>query len=180
MATAIALLRAVNVGGTGKIAMAQLRAFCEGLGLRNVRTLLQTGNLVFDTDEIAPPALEARLETAAREKLGLATDFFVRSLKDWREVLAANPFPQEAESDPSHLLLMALKGKPASSAIDALRASIQDREHIEAVGDVLFAVYPDGIGTSKLTLPRIEKALGLRGTGRNWNTAVKLAALAEG
>ena len=180
MTTAIALLRAVNVGGTGKIAMAELKAFCEGFGLRNPRTLLQTGNLVFETDDPADSALEARLESAAREHLGLDTDFFVRSAPDWSARLAANPFPQEAADDPGHLVLIALKGKPKPDDIAALRTAIKGRERIAAVADMLYVVYPDGIGTSKLTLPLIEKKLGLRGTGRNWNTATKLGALAAG
>ena len=178
MGAMIALLRAVNVGGAGTIAMARLRAFCEDEGLARVRSLLNTGNLAFET-ELQPLALEARLEAAARERLGLATDFFVRRLSDWREVLGANPFPREGEDDPGHLVLIALKGAPDAAKLASLEASIGGRERIAPVRDVLYITYPDGIGRSKLTLPRIEKALGLRGTGRNWNTARKLAELAE-
>lgn len=178
MTTAIALLRAVNVGGTGKIAMAELKAFCEGFGLRNPRTLLQTGNLVFETDDPPDSTLEARLEAAARERLGLDTSFFIRSVADWSARLAANPFPREAADDPGHLVLIALKGEPEAAKIDALRTAIKGRERIEAVADMLYVVYPDGIGTSKLTLPLIEKTLGLKGTGRNWNTATKLGEMA--
>ncbi|MCX5515699.1 hypothetical protein C3941_06385 [Kaistia algarum] len=180
MTTTIALLRAVNVGGAGRIAMADLRTLCEGLGLRGVRSLLQTGNLVFEADEPADAALERRLETAAREALGLHTDVFVRPLDEWREVLAANPFRSEAEMDPSHLVLVVLKGEPKPADVEALRAAIQGPERVEVNGRVLYVVYPDGIGTSKLTLPLIEKKLGLRGTGRNWNTAMKVAAIADG
>lgn len=178
MTTAIALLRAVNVGGTGKIAMAELKAFCEGLGLRRTRTLLQTGNLVFETNDPPDSALEARLEKAAHEHLGLDTSFFLRSAADWSARLAANPFPREAADDPSHLMIIALKGEPRSADIEAIRAAIKGRERIEVVADMLYVVYPDGIGTSKLTLPLIEKTLGLKGTGRNWNTATKLGEMA--
>lgn len=178
MTVAIALLRAVNVGGA-KLVMTELRAFGETLGLRNVRTLLQTGNLVFGTDGPADAALERRLEAAAADRLALITDFLVRDARDWHAILDENPFPREAESDPSHLVVIALKGRPAEPNLATLRQAIYGRERIAAVRDVLYAVYPDGIGRSKLTLPLIEKKLGLRGTGRNWNTAVKLAALAE-
>jgi uncharacterized protein (DUF1697 family) len=179
MTTAVALLRAVNVGGAGRLAMTDLRALFERLGLREVRTLLQTGNVLFETDRPADAALEAQIEAQARQSLGLATDFFIRPLKQWREVLEANPFPREAETDPGHLVLIALKGRPGASNLEALRAAIRGRERIEAVGDMLYVVYPDGIGRSKLTLPLIEGKLGLRGTGRNWNTAVKLGSMAE-
>lgn len=178
MTVAVALLRAVNVGGSGKIAMAQLKAFCEGFGLRNPRTLLQTGNLVFETDDAVGAALERRLACAAAERLGLQTDFLVRSAADWRAILDANPFPDEASDDPSHLVLVTLKSTPEAEAVEALRSAIKGHERIAAVRDALYVAYPDGIGTSKLTLPLIEKKLGLRGTGRNWNTAVKIAEMA--
>lgn len=177
MAMAIALLRAVNVGGRS-VAMAELTALAERLGLQDVRSLLQTGNLVFRSSDPADASLETRLEAAARSSLGLDTAFMVRTAAAWAAALAANPFPAEAERDPGRLVLVTLKGTPEVGAIEALRAAIKGRERVELTADVLFAVYPDGIGRSKLTLPLIEKKLGTRGTGRNWNTATKIAALA--
>ena len=177
MAHHIALLRAVNVGGTGRVAMADLRALAAGLGLDEPRTLLQSGNLVFRTDGPADAALEGRLEAAAAERLGLTVGFFVRSAAEWADIIARNPFPDEAAGDPGHLLVQFLKVPPAASAVAALSAAIKGPERVRAEGAQAYVVYPDGIGRSRLTGPMIEAKLG-PATGRNWNTILKLAALA--
>jgi uncharacterized protein (DUF1697 family) len=172
----VALLRAVNVGGRSSLAMADLRAVAESLGYGAVKTLLQSGNLVFDAKGKAA-ALESALEAALKTKLGIETDFLVRSAKELDQVIAANPFPNEAKSDPGHLLVMFLKGSVTAKALAALQDVVKGREVIRTGGRALYITYPDGIGRSKLTGAMIEKKLGTRGTGRNWNTVTKLAAL---
>jgi len=178
MATHIALLRAVNVGGSRKVAMAELRGLVEGLGFGEVRSLLQSGNLVFTGGAGAAAGIEALLERAAKERLGLETDFLVRSAAEWRRLVAANPFPDDAGKDPGHLVAVVLKTAPAPGAMKALQAAIKGRERVAVAGRTAYIVYPDGIGRAKLTHAIIERALGTRGTGRNWNTVLKLAELA--
>jgi uncharacterized protein (DUF1697 family) len=178
MKTYIALLRAINVGGNSKIAMADLKAMLADLGYANPQTLLQTGNLIFQSKESSSDKLEAKLELAAAERFDLQTDVLVRTVNEWQQAIAANPFPKEAASDPSHLLIMPLKQAPSKQAVKELQTAIHGRETVAAVGRELYIVYPDGIGRSKLTNKLIETRLGTRGTGRNWNTALKLAALA--
>jgi uncharacterized protein (DUF1697 family) len=177
--THIALLRAVNVGGRGKVAMTDLRAMLEELGFEAPQSLLQSGNLVF-ASETTGAALEAVLEQEAKARLGLATDFIVRTANEWRRIVAANPFAAMAKEDPSHLVVMPLKSPPDAAGLKGLRAWIPGREAIEASGRELYISYPDGIGTSKLTGAVIERRVGARGTARNWNTVTKLAALAVG
>ncbi|MFI4935692.1 MAG: DUF1697 domain-containing protein [Caulobacterales bacterium] len=178
MTVQIALLRGVNVGGRQLVAMADLRAFLAALGFGEPRSLLQSGNLVFEADGVIGAALEALLEAEAERRLGLRTDFLVRSAADWAAIIAANPFPREAQADPAHLVVMPLKGAPGAEAVMALRQATLGREVIHAHGRELYIVYPDGVGTSKLTGQVIERKLGMRGTARNWNTTLKLAALA--
>lgn len=175
----VALLRAVNLGPHNKVAMADLRELLAGLGMSEPRSWLQSGNLVFGTDGAEPPELEQRIEDAARESLGLDTDVFVRSAAEWRDVLAANPFPEEADRDPSHLLVLVLKEAPGAAEVAALQEAIPGREVVRVEGRHAYAVYPDGIARSRLTTARIERKLGTRVTGRNWNTVRKLAALAD-
>jgi uncharacterized protein (DUF1697 family) len=174
--THIALLRAVNLAGLNKVGMAELRAVVEKLGFQEVRTLLQSGNLVFRSEPTGQ-RLEALLQAAAKKTLRLETDFFVRTAAEWKKIVAANPFPGEAKRDPGHLVLMCLADAPAKEALTALRAAIKGRELVELEGRQAYLVYPDGIGRSKLTVALLEKKLGTRGTGRNWNTVLKLAAL---
>jgi uncharacterized protein (DUF1697 family) len=172
----VALVRAINVGGR-KLPMADLRAMFEDLGLATCRTLLQSGNVVFDCGRRDERALERLLAVETLARFELTTDYFVRSASEWRAIIAANPFPEEAERDPGHLLVLPLKGSPSQAAAQSLRDAIRGREVIQLRGATLYAYYPDGIGTSKLTLPIIERALDSRGTARNWNTVLKLAAL---
>ena len=125
MTPRIALLRAVNVGGTGRIAMAELKALADDLGLNQARTLLNSGNLVFGSDR-ADADLEQRLEAEARARLGVTTDFMVRGLKAWRAMIAANPFPDEARDEPGRLLVHVFKTAPAAR-VSSLRTVFQLR-----------------------------------------------------
>ena len=94
-------------------------------------------------------------------------------------MIAANPFPAEARSAPARLLVMFLQDRVAAKDVGALQQASRGPEIIRHKGRELYIVYPDGIGRSKLTGSLIEKKLGMRGTGRNWNTVTKLANLAR-
>jgi len=179
MTTFIGLLRAVNLGAHNKISMSDLRDLLTGLGARDVQTLLQSGNVVFRSDVRTTVALEQQIERAVAKQLNLATDLFVRSAEEWKALIAANPFPREAKQDPSHLLAMPLKAAPKPASVTALQDAIVGREIVRVHLRCAYIVYPDGIGRSRLTSALIEKSLGARGTGRNWNTVLKLDALAD-
>jgi uncharacterized protein (DUF1697 family) len=179
VALTVALLRAVNVGGR-KLVMSELRAMLADLGHPEARTLLQSGNLVFDAGPRAGADLEAWLEAETQTRFDLTTDYLARTAAEWAAIIAANPFPAMARDDPSHLVVMPLKSAPADGALAALRAAIVGREQAEVIGRNLYLTYPDGIGQSKLTSAVIERRLGVRGTARNWNTALKLAEIASG
>ena len=179
MTTYIALLRAVNVGGKGRLSMADLRNLISELDFSDVQTVLQSGNAVFGGKKMATGSLESLLERETEKRLGIATQYLVRTAAEWQAMVAANPFAKEATTAPSHLVVMPLKDAPSAAALKALAATIRGREQIKAVGKQLYIVYPDGIGTSKFTGALIEKQLDTRGTARNWNTVRKLAALCE-
>ncbi len=179
MTTHIALLRAVNVGGRNLLSMADLRALVERLGLAKPQTLLQSGNLIFQSSRRGGPALERLLEFETRDRHGLEIDYFVRTADEWQTVVSRNPFPEEAERDPAHLVVMLLKTAPQAGDLEDLLAAVRGPEIIRADGRHLYIVYPDGIGRSKLTGMLIERKLNARGTARNWNTVLKLAELAK-
>jgi uncharacterized protein (DUF1697 family) len=177
MTVHIALLRAVNLAGSSAVAMSDLRSLMTELGFE-AKTLLQSGNLVFDAGKKKGAALETSIEKALAGRLSLKTEIFLRTAKEWDALVEANPFPKEAKADPGHLVLITLREKAKPADVKTLQASIKGRETVAAAGRELYVVYPDGIGRSKLTMAAIEKALGTRGTGRNWNTVLKIAALA--
>ncbi len=176
--TYLALLRAVNLGSHQKVSMADLRSLLTDLGFADARSLLNSGNLAFRSRTRTGASLERLLETEAARRLDLNTDFFVRTAQEWDEVVARNPFPEEAKRDPGHLVVMVLKDAPDAKDVEALRAAITGPEIVRAGGRQAYIVYPAGIGKSRLTNVLIEKKLGTRGTGRNWNTVLKLAAIA--
>jgi uncharacterized protein (DUF1697 family) len=180
MTTHIALLRAVNLAGINRVSMSDLRDLAAALGLQDAKTLLQSGNLVFRSSVSSTEKLERLLQDAAASELAVSTDFFVRTAAEWKAVIAANPFPAEAKHDPGRLVVVALKEPPARGAVAALQSAIKGREVVRAKGREAFITYPDGQGRSKLTSALIEQTLGTRGTARNWNTVLKLAALAGG
>ena len=177
MSTYIGLLRAINLGPHNRVAMKELCALLSTLGMDEPRSLLQSGNVVFGCDAKSTTKLESMLEAALAKQLGVETDFFVRTAKEWQAIIAANPFPKQAKDDPGHLILMCLKDAPERAAVAALQKAIVGRETVRADGRQAYIVYPDGVGRSRLSSALIEKKLGTRGTGRNWNTVLKLGAL---
>jgi len=160
----IALLRGVNVGGRSMVAMADLRDRLTKLGFGNVRSILQSGNLIFDTKK-KPADVETLLEK------DLELDVFVRTPKEMDAIIGANPFPKEAKNDPGRLVVLFLK---ASGDGKTLQKAIKDREIARGEGRQIYVYYPDGQGRSRLTNALIEKTLGTRVTARNWNTVLKL------
>ncbi|MEI9989667.1 MAG: DUF1697 domain-containing protein [Rhizomicrobium sp.] len=180
MSVQIALLRAVNVGGTAVLPMANLRAAVEKAGFKDVRTLLQSGNLVFDAGALAPAATEKKLEALCAKAFGLTSDIHVRTPKDLAALVAANPFAKEARADGARVHVLFLREAPTAAAFEALQAAIKGREVVRAGGRQAYMFYPDGMGQSKLTPAVLARHLGMPGTARNWNTVLKLAAMAPG
>ncbi len=170
----VSLVRGINVGGHKKVAMADLRALLADLGLAEPGSLLQSGNLVFRAGRRRTAGLESLLEREAERRLGLRAEFFVRTADEWGSVIAANPFREQAESDPAHLVVMFLKDAAQPAAVQALQAAFSGPEAISANGRELYVSYAAGIGQSRLTSTVIERTLGAHATGRNWNTVLKL------
>ena len=176
MSLYIALLRGVNVGGRGKVAMTELKVLLADLGFENPRTLLQSGNAVFGAARAMPEALETKLHKAIAERFEVNTELFVWTPQDWDALIAANPFPAEAKTDPARLLAWVTKDAPSAKAVQALRDANPGRETMQAKGRVLYIHFPDGQGESKLP-SLIDRHMPGRGTGRNWNTVLKLQAM---
>lgn len=167
MTTYVALLRAVNVGGTGKLPMAELKRMCESAGFTAVQTYIASGNVVLDAD-VAPQVVKERLEAALAGYAGKPVAVMVRTGAQMQAVLDANPFPDAA---PNRVLAIFLDDAPAADAL----ASLPGRKDEEvAVGArEIYVHYAGGVGTSRLRIPA-----GEAGTARNMNTVAELAAMA--
>jgi uncharacterized protein (DUF1697 family) len=177
--TYVGLLRAVNVAGHQPVSMADLRAFFAAIGFDDPKTLLQSGNVVFKSRIRAAGEIERVLEARAVRHLKQPIEFFVRTAAEWQEIVARNPFPKEAKADPGRLIVMCFKDDVDANAVKALQAAIVGREQVRGGGRQAYFVYPDGMGRSRVTNALIERKLGTRGTARNWNTVLKLEALAK-
>ena len=163
-----ALLRAVNVGGTGKLAMTDLRQLCEAAGLSDVATYIQSGNVVFKSKR-GEASVKKLLEAALAEQLGKPCGVLVRSADELRELLEANPFPKAA---PNRVLMLFLDQPPAEAKFkDVLTPG---GEELRACGRHLVLHFPNGMGQSKLKIPFAKE-----GTGRNLNTVRKLLTMLE-
>ena len=169
MSPTIALLRAVNVGGTGKLAMADLRALCAAIGFARVRTFIASGNVVFDTD-LSEAGAKAALERALSAQMGKPVDVIIRSGAQMAAVLAANPFPN---AEGGRVAVTLLDGPPAADALAGVSGRTNERIALGA-REIYVDYGAAGIGRSRLKIPAARA-----GTARNINTLTTLAAWAN-
>ena len=164
--TYVALLRAVNVGGTGKLAMADLKRLCIEAGFAQVKTYIASGNVVFESEKNADAA-KATLQRRLADHIGKPTELFIRTAAEMRAVLRANPF---SNADGARTYALFLNSPPAREAL----ASVWHRKDEEfGVGKrEIYVYYPSGMGLSKLVIPAASAA-----TARNMNTVAKLVEL---
>ena len=172
MTVHIALLRAVNVGGRSSVPMAALREVATDLGYDDVRTYIQSGNLVC-TNTKSASAVGRELEQAITEHFGVTTDVIVRTKAQLAKVVAGNPFLARG-ADPKQLHVVFAVSTAKIGIADLARYA---PEEAQAIGKEVFLFLPDGVGRSKLAVDLARKAAV--GTMRNWNTVTKLLAMAD-
>ncbi len=166
MAVYVALLRAVNVGGTGKLPMAELKAMCVDAGFSDVQTYIASGNVVFDA-EATPAEVKQRLEGRLTTYAGKPVGVFVRTAAEIAAVLERNPF---ADAAPNRILAVFLDEPPSPDALGDARG-LND-EQMQLGERELYVHYPGGMGKSKLVIPSVRQ-----GTARNMNTVAKLVEM---
>jgi uncharacterized protein (DUF1697 family) len=175
MTVMVALLRGINVGGSGKLAMSDLRRIAAGCGFGDVQTYVQSGNVVFSTSLRSPAAAAERLGAAVADGAGITAAVVVRTRAELRQVVEANPYAHLSPG-PTQLHVVFLPGGERAElpAIDLERFA---PESAAAVGQQLYLHLPDGIGRSKLATA-LNRSVG-HGTARNWRTVTTLLDLAE-
>ncbi len=167
MTVYVGLLRAVNVGGTGKLPMADLKKLCEAAGFTHVETYIASGNVVFESKDSAKK-VQARLEGALEAYAGKPVGVLLRTNAEMAAVLAANPFP---DAQPTYTVAMFLDAAPPADMLKGVTG--QADEEIRLGKREIYVHYPSGQGRSKL---KIRAAAS--GTARNMNTVAKLAQMA--
>ena len=179
MTAVISMLRAVNVGGHNKIKMEALRALYESLKLRDAQTYVQSGNVIFRSDERDVARLTKRIEDGIERKFGFRPNVILRTAAEMREVIARNPFAKRRGIEPSKLLVSFLASDPGAEAREKVRQMKCDPEELQIAGQEPYIYFPNGSGRSKLSLARLEKTLKTPGTSRNWNSVTKMLETAE-
>ncbi|MGA7239400.1 MAG: DUF1697 domain-containing protein [Bryobacteraceae bacterium] len=175
----IALLRGVNLLSHNRIKMDVLRSVCESIKLRDVQTYIQSGNIVFRTKETNTAKLTARIERAIEAEFGCRPAVILRTTSQWKDAIARNPFASRSGIEPNKLLVHFLAGDPGDEAREKVRAIPPAAEELHIFERELYIHFPNGMARPKLSMPAIERALKVTGSGRNWNSVMKLLEMAE-
>jgi uncharacterized protein (DUF1697 family) len=184
MPTHIALLRGINVGGRNRVAMAHLREVVLGLGHTDVATYIQSGNVVFTSEQADTATIAAALERAIAEHLGVQPKVIVLTRAELAQVVADNPFPDEPNPRWVHAIFRNGPLPPDELAAVADQQRAQDQgsdDEARVVGNTLFLHTPGGLGRSELAAQLLRlgssRTAETAGTARNWATVNKLLAL---
>lgn len=176
MQTYVALLYSIILGEGRRVVMADLKAMAEELGFRKVRTLVATGNLVYEARAGELPKLERQLEKAFERTFGRHVDIIVRGAEDWLKLAAGNPFPAESADTADQVAVRVMREPVPADAVEALQAHAADDERVILVEGDIWVVFSRERPSSRLLAACNHKRLGT-GTSRNWNTVRRLAEM---
>jgi uncharacterized protein (DUF1697 family) len=179
MKVIISMLRGVNLGAHKRIKMDELKALYQSLKLCDPQTYVQSGNVIFKTDEKDIAVLAKRIEKAIEKKFGFGCDVVLRTTAELRNVVAKNPFANRRSIEPSKLLVTFLAGDPGEEARVKVRAIKAAPDELWIEGCEVYVYFPNGAGRPTLAWPTIPKILQVSGTARNWNSVVHMLEIAE-
>jgi uncharacterized protein (DUF1697 family) len=177
MPTWLALFRGINVGGNKILRMTELASLFEGLGFEDVRTYIQSGNVIFQAKGTSTKSIALRVEDAVADAHGFRPQIIILPAKEIRRAMEANPFPA-AIDEPKSLHCFFLAEIPATPDLETLRDLRSSGEEFVLADKVFYLHSPQGIGRSKLA-QRVEKLLGVPTTARNWRTVTKIDEIAR-
>ena len=179
MAVIISMLRGINVGGHNKIKMDALRALYESLKLQDAQTHVQSGNVIFRSDERDIARLTKRIEEGIERKFGFRPSVILRTVAEMKDVIARNPFAKRRGIEPGKLLVSFLASDPGEEGREKVRQMKCDPEEMRIERREIYIYFPNGAGHSKLPWAGLGKMLKTAGTARNWNSVTKMMEMAE-
>ena len=177
MNTNISLLRGINVGGHAKIKMKELAEMYESLGFKNVKTYVQSGNVVFDAAG-EPDKLSKNIESGIKKQFALDVKVMVRTPEEIKRIIKANPFLKRKGIDIIRLHVVFLSAKPEPAIVKDLKVNKKESEEFIIAGSEIYLYFPKGMGTAMLQPGILEKKLNVAATARNWNSVNALAEMA--
>jgi uncharacterized protein (DUF1697 family) len=178
MPVLISMLRGVNLGSHNRIKMEALRAMYESLKLEEPRTYVQSGNVIFRTNEKDTAKLATKIQDAIEKTFKCRPEVILRTTDQLRRAVAATPFPKRRNLEPGKILVTFLRGAPpeAHATLEGLKSH---PEELHLIGRELYIYFPNGVGKSKLPWSSVEKLLKVTGTARNWNSVQAILQIAE-
>ncbi len=175
----ISMLRGINVSGQKKIKMDALRALYAALQFNNVKSYIQSGNVIFESDESDTSSLARQIEAKIEQTFGFFVPIMIRTPQRFHDLLENNPFLSERNEEIKQLYVTFLDESPPIDALDALVQFATKAEEFHLAGKEIYIFYPNGTGRSKLSNNLIERKLGVTATTRNWRTVNKLYELSQ-
>ena len=179
MGVFIALLRGINVSGQKKIKMADLRSMLQTLPIKKVETYIQSGNIVFGSEEVSTEVLAASIKKSISEKFGLDVPILVKSVKDFEQLLKVSPYTDAKDLEAGKIYYALLKDAPLDDNFQNLDQKNYPNELFEITPYCVYLNCKNGAGKAKLTNTIIEKKLKVAATTRNHRTMVKLLEMAR-
>jgi uncharacterized protein (DUF1697 family) len=173
----VSFFRGINVGGNHLVKMAELKALHEALGLTGVQPYIQSGNVVFASDEADAQSLRERIEEGFAHRFGFRSQVYLRTTADIQEIIERSPFHRQPGKEPKWVVITFLPTRSDPADWEAAIRTYPGPEEVVLLGDELHLYYPNSIGTSKLAATALGKQLKSVGTARNWNTVLKLHEL---
>ncbi len=174
MTAFVSLFRGINVGGHHKIRMDELKDMHESLGLRDVLPYIQSGNVVFTSDDADIARLQKQIEDGFEKKFGFHVEVIIRTSAELRDIIEKNPFQSQQSKESKWVVVLFLAARPDNTAQEDILKTYVGPEELFIIGKEVYIYYTNGIGRSKLSHSFIEKKLKTFGTARNWNTILQL------
>jgi uncharacterized protein (DUF1697 family) len=175
MSRFVSLFRGINVGGHKTIRMDELKELYASMGFKNVVTYIQSGNVVFTSDDADVAQLSGQIEDGFAQKFGFHAKVMVRTSAELQAIIDNNPFQDQPAKESNRVVVMFLAGRPDSGALEDM--TYTGPEELYMIGQEMYIYYPNGMGRSKLSNTFLEKKLKTAGTARNWNTVLQLQKL---
>jgi uncharacterized protein (DUF1697 family) len=174
MMRCVSLFRGINVGGNQIVRMDALRDLHQSLGLQEVTTYIQSGNVVFTSENSEVTQIQRDIEEGFAQKFGFPVKVMVRTAAELNVIIENNPFQNQPMRESNRVIAMFLASDPINKALEDIQKTYTGPEEIHIIGKQAYIYYPNGMGRSKLTNTFLEKKLKTAGTARNWNTVLRL------
>ncbi len=175
----VSLFRGINVGGNKSVRIDALKELHTSLDLWDVQTYIQSGNVVFTSDNPNVAQIQKNIEDSFAQKFGFQVNVMVRTAGEFNVIIENNPFQNQPMKESKWIVAMFLASDPIGTAQDDIQKTYSGPEELHIIGQEVFIYYPEGMGRSKLTNTLLEKKLKTMGTARNWNTVLKLQQMMQ-